>query len=82
MKLLLRREVVIEAMSLSVVMFAEYCSGAASCCGYRVENQVVGLLVTVLNPACSYTRGRSSLSMLDKLPERFLLSLEHLLGST
>ena len=82
MKLLLWREVVIEAMSLSIVLLAEHCSGAASCYGFRVDNQVVEPLVTVLNPACSYTRGRSSLSMLDKLSERFLSSLKHLLGST
>jgi len=81
MKLLLWREVVIEAISLSVVLLAEHCSGAASGYGFRVDNQVVELLVTVLNPACSYIRGRSSLSMLDKLPERFLPSLKHLLGS-
>lgn len=59
MNLILGREVVIEAMSLSVDILAEYRSGAASCYGYRVDNQVAGLLVTVLNPACSHSSGRS-----------------------
>jgi len=60
MKLVLGREVVNEATSLLAVMLAEHCSGAASCYGYRVDNKVVGLLVNVMSPACSYTRGRSS----------------------
>jgi len=81
-KQVLGREVVNEATSLSAVMLAEHCSGAASCYGFRVDSQVVELLITVLNPACSYTRGRSSLFMLGKLLERFLPSLKRLLEST